>query len=289
MIGYWGNGAYAPHGGGYGAFPSPYGAQPAHGPHQLAYGPQVHSPKERLTFVLVHGSWADAGFWNGVAAALSGEGHRVYAPEYAGHGSDPNTNVTHADITESVVGAIVAKDLKDIVLVGHSFGGSVVQTTAQRVPDRIKRIVFMDGFVLKDGQSLADQFPPAALQGFEQLRKASSDDTIMLPYPLFRDTFVNLADGALARALYAEIRPEPAKPLFEKLNLKKFYALDTPKSYLFLTGDNAVQQGEGYGWHPHMSSRLGTFRLIEAQGDHMTLFRTRPEYYARKLYEASRD
>jgi pimeloyl-ACP methyl ester carboxylesterase len=248
-----------------------------------------YPPLQRLTFVLLHGAWADASFWNGVAAELRQMGHLVYVPEYPGHGNDPNTNVTHAMITKAVVDFIVARNLRDIVLVGHSFGGSVVQTTAQQVPDRIKRIVFMNAFVIGDGQSLADQFPPPMLQGFEQLRQSSSDDTIMLPFPVFRETFVNLADLALAKRLYGEIRPEPAKPLFEKLNLKKFYRLETPRSYLYLTEDNALPQGEGYGWHPHMSFRLGMFRLIRSHGDHMTYFRTEPVMLARKLYEASRD
>lgn len=242
-----------------------------------------------LTFVLIHGSWADASFWNGVAAELQKMGHTVYAPEYPGHGNDPNKNVTHAMITKSVADYIVAHDLRDIVLVGHSFGGSVIQKTAELVPDRIKRLVFMDGFVLGDGQSVADQLPPSVKQTFEQLRQKSKDDTILLPFAFFRELFVNLADLGLARQLYSEVRPEPAKPLFEKLDLKKFYSLNTPKSYLYLTEDNVLPQGEGYGWHPHMSGRLGLFRLIKSHGDHMTFFRSEPALLAKRLYEASRD
>ncbi|WP_459500560.1 alpha/beta fold hydrolase [Bacillus sp. C1] len=58
--------------------------------------------QQQLTFVLVHGSWADAHFWDGVAAVLRRRGHAVYMPEYAGHGKDPNKNVTHAMVTKSV-------------------------------------------------------------------------------------------------------------------------------------------------------------------------------------------
>lgn len=253
------------------------------------YGIRAYPPIQPLTFVLVHGAWADAGFWNGVAGELRRMGHKVYAPEYPGHGSDPNTNVTHAQLSKAVADYIKANDLRDIVLVGHSFGGSVVQKTAELVPDRIKRLVFMNAFVLGDGESVLDQFPPPVQRTFEQLRKASKDDTIMLPYPIFREQFVNLADMALAKKLYADIRPEPAKPSFEKLDLKKFYSLQTPRSYLYMTQDNVLPQGEGYGWHPHMSSRLGLFRLIKSDGDHMTWFHTNPGVLAQKLYEASRD
>lgn len=254
--------------------------------------PYTYDPAEvtqPLTFVLVHGAWADASFWDPVAAELRRMGHTVYAPEFPGHGADPNTNVTHMMQHAAVTDFIQSHDLRDVVLVGHSFGGSIIQKVAEQVPDRLKRIVFIDAFVVGDGQSVADQFPPSVAQGFEQLRKASKDDTILLPYPVFRDTFVNLADAETAKRLYAGVRPEPAKPLFQKLDLKKFYALSTPRSYVFLTGDNAVPQTADYGWHPHMSSRLGTFRLVVGKGDHMTYFRTKPQYIAKKLYEAGRD
>ena len=256
---------------------------------QLPYFDYRLPPQQRLTFVLVHGSWADARFWDGIAAELRRRGHIVYAPEYAGHGNDPNKAVTHAMITKSVVDFITRLNLHDIILVGHSFGGSVIQKAAERIPDRIKRLVFWDAFVLQDGESVADEMPPQTRQGFEQLRAASNDDTIMLAFPLFRDLFVNTATLEEARRIYARISPEPAKPLFEKLDLKAFYALPTPKSYLFFYQDNVFAQGEGLGWYPHMSSRLGPFRLIVGDGDHMTDSLTRPAMVAQKLYEAGRD
>ncbi|AJK88069.1 MULTISPECIES: alpha/beta fold hydrolase [Lysinibacillus] len=247
------------------------------------------SPQQRLTFVLVHGSWADAHFWDGVAAELRSRGHIVYTPEYAGHGNDPNKNVTHAMITKSIVDFILECNLYDFVLVGHSFGGTIIQKVAEQVPKRIKRLVFWDAFVLKDGESVADAFPPQMRKGFEQLRANSKDDTIMLPFALFRDAFVNTATLEEAKQMYLNVTPEPAKPLFEKLNLKAFYTLPTPKSYVYFYQDNALPQGEGYGWHPNMSSRLGQFRLIVGDGDHFTDTLSRPYMLAQKIYEASRD
>ncbi|WP_219837326.1 alpha/beta fold hydrolase [Paenibacillus sp. R14(2021)] len=248
-----------------------------------------HRATQPLTFVLIHGSWGDASYWDQVAADLRKEGHTVYTPEYAGHGADTNKNVTHADITRSVVNYIVSRNLKNMILVGHSFGGSVIQKAAEQIPDRIKRLVFMNAYVLNDGESIADEVPPAAAQAFSQLRAASKDDTIMLPYPLFRETFVNLADATLASQLYNKVKPEPAKPFYEKLDLKKFYTLPTPRSYLYLTTDGVLPQGEGFGWHPHMSDRLGVFRLIKTPGDHFSTVKTEPARIAEKLYEAARD
>ncbi|MCM3748417.1 alpha/beta hydrolase [Paenibacillus pasadenensis] len=244
---------------------------------------------ERLNFVLIHGSWADASYWQETSAELQRMGHTVYVPEYPGHGGDNNPNVTQAQITQAVADYITSRNLKDIILVGHSFGGTIVQTTSQLIPDRVKRNVFMNAFVLQDGQTLADQLPPPTVEAFKQLTQASGNNTIMLPYGLFRETFANLADGPLAQYLYSRMLPEPAGPLFEKLNLSRFYSLPIPRSYLYLTTDGVLPQGEGYGWHPHMSLRLGVFRLIKAPGDHMSTVKTNPGLIARKLVEAARD
>ncbi|MWC27998.1 alpha/beta hydrolase [Paenibacillus sp. MMS18-CY102] len=243
-----------------------------------------------LTFVLVHGAWADASFWDGIAAHLQRMGHIVHAPEYPGHGSDLNKNVTHAMQSQAIADYIIQHQLRDVVLVAHSFGGTVVQKAAELVPDRIKRLVFWNAFVLNNGESAFEEVPPAAQQAFDQIRKNSGNNTIMLPFPLFRDTFVNLASFEQAKYLYDRISPEPAGPLYEKLDLSKFYTLTMPRSYVYLTEDAVLPQyGPDYSWHPRMSSRLGLFRLIKGHGDHMTTAKTEPHHIAKLLYLAGRD
>lgn len=252
-----------------------------------------HDFRERdqpLTFVLIHGSWADASFWSGIAAELRKKGHTVYVPEYPGHGADPNKAATHAMMTKSIADYVTSRNLKNIILVGHSFGGSLVQKVAELIPDRLKRLVFLNAFVLKDGGMLADEFPPSMQAMFKQLLESSKDNTVMLPFPLFRESFANLASYSQAQQLYKKVTPEPAQPLFEKLDLKKFYSLQVPKSYVHLMEDTAIPLGSpDYGWHPHMSSRLGLYRFIQVHGDHMSTPQFEPKLIARKLYEASRD
>ncbi|MGO4185691.1 alpha/beta fold hydrolase [Paenibacillus sp. MCAF9] len=246
--------------------------------------------EQPLTFVLVHGSWADASFWNGIGYELTSMGHTVFAPEYPGHGADPNKNVTHEMISHSVAASIASRNLQQIILVGHSFGGSVIQKVAELIPERIRRLVFLDAFVLNDGEMVADEFPAPVKASFQQLRENSKDDTIMLPFSLFRETFVNLASLGLAEKMYSMVSPEPAKPFYEKLDLKVFYSLNMPKSYIFLTEDNVLPQyNSEYGWHPHMSNRLGLFRYIQGHGDHMSTAKTHPEMLAHRIYEAGRD
>lgn len=81
-------------------------------------------------------------------------------PELPVHGILTDKNVTHEQITNAVIEYIEKKDLKHIIILGHSFSGTVVATVAQQIPDRIDRIVFSNAFVPLDGQSLYDQLPP---------------------------------------------------------------------------------------------------------------------------------
>lgn len=252
------------------------------------HAPAPAAPSEHLTFVLVHGAWADAGFWTKTADELRKAGNTVYVPEYAGHGKLYDPNVTHEQITDSVVNYIKGKNLKNIVLVGHSFGGTIIQKVAEQIPDRIHRLVFFDAFVPLDGQSSVDQTPPEFQALFQQLKDSAGNNTIPMPFAIFRDNFTNTASLTLSKESYKSAKPEPAGPLYEKLDLKKFYSLNIPKSYLYLEGDTALPQGQ-YGWNPTQSSHLGNYRLITGEGDHMTTAFAEPKMLANKLVQAGRD
>jgi pimeloyl-ACP methyl ester carboxylesterase len=239
------------------------------------------------TFVLVHGSWHDGGAWAPVIKHLQKLGHAAFGPTVAGHGKGVPKNVNHAQCTQSIVDYIVKNDLKDFVLVGHSYGGTIISKVAEAVPERIRRLVFWNAFVCANGHSLNDEVPPHYRALFDQIAKASPDNTVMLPYPIWREAFINDADEKLARASYETLSPEPYQPFVDKLDLTKFYGLQIPKSYLNCTEDTALPHGE-WTWHPRMSSRLGLFRLVQMPGSHEAIF-SNPTLLAEKFVEAGRD
>jgi len=239
------------------------------------------------TFVLVHGAWHDGSAWDPTVRHLESRGHRAFAPTMAGHGKSPARNVNHAQCTESIVRSIVDRSLRDVVLVGHSFGGTVICKVAEAIPERIKRLVFLNAFVLKDGNSLMDESPPHYVELFERLAKESADYTVMIPFPIWRESFVNDADIETAKWTYAQLSPEPYQPCKDKLDLKKFYSLQTPRSFINCTEDIALPPGE-WGWHPKMSSRLGLHRLVQMPGSHEVIY-TNPSALAEKIWEAGRD
>ncbi|MGA7221446.1 MAG: alpha/beta hydrolase [Candidatus Acidiferrales bacterium] len=239
------------------------------------------------TFVLVHGSWHDGSAWDATIRQLDSEGHKAFAPTIAGRGKGVHKLVNHAQSTQSIVDYVTANSLTDFVLVGHSFGGTIISKVAEAIPGKIRRLVFLNGFVLKDGNSLVDEVPPHYAALFTQLSRESADHTVMIPFPIWREAFVNDADLDLARWTYSQLSPEPFQPSLDKLDLKKFYSLDIPKSYINCTEDTALPMGE-FGWHPRMSGRLGLYRLVQMPGGHEVIF-TNPIGLAKKIIEAGRD
>ena len=104
------------------------------------------------TYVLVHAACHDGGAWADVADHLRQRGHQVHCPTMAGHGEGADRDVTHDDCVASVAEYIERHDLTNFVLVGHSFAGSVIARLAARIPEKVRRLVFLNAFVPEDGR-----------------------------------------------------------------------------------------------------------------------------------------
>ena len=125
----------------------------------LAARPAFAQNPDRTTFVLVHGAWGGAWDWWTVDSLLTSHGHRVERVTLTGlgdrvHLSSPDIGLdVHVD---DVVNRIVWERLDEVVLVGHSYGGVVAALAAARVPDRIRRVVYVDAILPENGRSVAD-------------------------------------------------------------------------------------------------------------------------------------
>jgi pimeloyl-ACP methyl ester carboxylesterase len=124
------------------------------------------------TFVLVPGFWLGAWAWHSTAAELRRHGHDVYPISLTGlgeraHLARPDTGLD-VHVTD-VVNLLRYEDLRDVVLVGHSYAGSVVTAAADRVTDRVAQLVYVDTGPLPDGVAQVEFTPPA-----ERERNAAS-------------------------------------------------------------------------------------------------------------------
>jgi pimeloyl-ACP methyl ester carboxylesterase len=116
-----------------------------------------------LAFVLVHGAWGGSWMWSRVARLLRAAGRDVYTPSLTGIGE--RTHLASPDIglsthVHDVLGVFTYERLSDVVLVGHSYGGMVITAVADRVPEKIRALVYLDAFVPKDGEAVLDIVRP---------------------------------------------------------------------------------------------------------------------------------
>ena len=236
------------------------------------------------TLVLIHGSWHGGCAWKAVIRELSANGHRAHAPTLPGHGPGAERiGISHQDCVNAVMNFIQERGLTDVVLVGHSFGGTVIQKVAELLPERIARVVFLDALILRDNESVVDILPPEFAALVTALANASSENTTLIPWEAWREHFIQDAPESLARSTWEQLSPEPNQVNVDKVELKGFYSLAIPRSFIHCRQDKSL--GPGY-FHPQMSSRLGKFKLLEMDGSHEVLF-TRPAELAEKIVEAS--
>lgn len=170
------------------------------------------------TYVLVHGAWGGAWDWKTVDSMLTAQGNTVYRPELTGlgervHLASPDIRLeTH--ITD-VVNAIVWEDLHDVILVGHSYGGMVITGVVDRIPERIRRVVYVDAFLPDSGESAMNLAPPGGLARQSMIR----DGFIVPPWVA--------ADAPIPHDV-----PQPLKTFTDTLRLTNPKAHAVPGSYI---------------------------------------------------------
>jgi pimeloyl-ACP methyl ester carboxylesterase len=116
------------------------------------------------TFVLVPGFWLGAWAWHSTAAELRRQGHDVYPISLTGLGERAHLGRPDTDFdvhVTDVVNLLRYESLRDVVLVGHSYAGSVVTAAADRVTDRVAQLVYVDTGPLPDGVAQVEFTPPA--------------------------------------------------------------------------------------------------------------------------------
>ena len=118
----------------------------------------------KRTFVLIHGAWHGGWCWRRVVDLLEGQGHKVFAPTLTG--LCEKSHLLSKDITlrthvDDIVNLVTWEGLKDICLVGHSYGGMPISVAAEALEGRIASFVFLDAFVPENGETPLDLVPPA--------------------------------------------------------------------------------------------------------------------------------
>ena len=138
------------------------------------------------TFVLVHGAWHGSWCWKRVRKALQAQGHDVFTPTLTGVGERSHLLTRQVNLEthiDDVTNLIRWEELSDVVLCGHSYGGCVIGGVADRVPDRIGALVYLDAFILRNGECLLDHVPPEQHAGMREGMRISGEGWKAPPIP----------------------------------------------------------------------------------------------------------
>ena len=123
------------------------------------------------TFLFVHGAWHGGWCWAKTEQELRNKGHETHAPTLTGLGE--RAHLAHAEITpdshvEDILAVIKWRELDDIILVGHSYGGLIITGVASAVPEKISSLIYLDAFVPEEsGASIFANANPARMAQFE--------------------------------------------------------------------------------------------------------------------------
>src|ERR671916_3458897 len=178
------------------------------------------------SYVLVPGAWLGGGAWQDVAARLRSRGHDVYPITLTGLGERVHLARPEADLEThitDVVNTVEWNDLEDVILAGHSYAGIVVTGVADRIPDRIEQLVYVDSAPFADGMAMTDLYPPDALAALQQTVDQAGDGW-RWPFPGFEKLAEDASVAGLGEreqaAITARATPQPWATYTQPLRLE---------------------------------------------------------------------
>lgn len=172
-------------------------------------------------FVLVHGGGHGGWCWDKLTPLLRAEGHRVYTPTLTGLGERKHLLTEATDLEthiEDVVGVLAYEDLRDVVLVGHSYGGMVITGVADRSRDRIGRMVFLDAAIPRNGEALVDTSPGIRKVAEAGLRTVNGVELVLWPDPQIVAIY-GITEQMDRVWMEPKLTPHPWRSFVQKLHL----------------------------------------------------------------------
>lgn len=220
-------------------------------------------------FVLVHGAWCGGWVWRETARFLRAAGHDVFTPTLTGLGE--RAHLGHPDVdldthVQDIVGVLTYENLTDVILVGHSYSGMVITGVAERAPERLKHLIYLDALVPEDGKSRIDFISPEVFGHFKELVRTHGIPW-QVPPP----------------AGYPRLTPHPLKTFTQPIRVTNPAAAVLPHTFIHCTRESdplvvtsiaeAAGRAKKKGWH-----------CVELPANHMPMD-TMPQDLARLLID----
>jgi pimeloyl-ACP methyl ester carboxylesterase len=206
------------------------------------------------TFVVAHGAWSAGWAWKKMRSLMQAAGHEFWTPTYTGLGERAHLATPDVDLNthiQDILAVLEAEDLRDVYLIGHSYGGMVATGVADRARDRIKHIIYVDAFAPKDGQSAFDLQPPDAVAQRRAAAKQNGDGWRLATGPMPPDTSPEDTAWATPRR-----KPQPIKTFDTKLTLSA--EPSAPRTYIYAKRARPadefrqfLERAKREGWHAY--------------------------------------
>jgi len=183
------------------------------------------------TIVLVHGGTSGGWAWKHIASKLRGEGHEVYTPTLTGVGERVHLLTREVGLDTQItdiVNVLIFEDLHNVVLVGHSVAGMIITGVADRAPERISKLIYLDAFLPENRESIMDLLEPEWKKMTEHVIQTQGDGWL---FPVVADSKDEKNDRH---------RPHPSKVFTDKLNLTRKARGDIASMYVRFTADKQL-------------------------------------------------
>src|SRR3954470_23767586 len=177
-------------------------------------------------YVLVPGAWLGGWAWRDVAARLRARGHDVFPITLTGLGERVHLARPEVDLEThiaDVVNTVKWNDLDDVIVAGHSYAGIVITGVADRIPDRLSQLVYVDSATLADGMAMTDLYPPDALAALRQTVDQAGNGW-RWSFPGFEELTKNVSVAGLGEreqaVIAAKATPQPWATYTQPLRLE---------------------------------------------------------------------
>ncbi len=228
-------------------------------------------PSKQTTFVLVHGAWHGGWCWKKVRPLLQAAGHVVHTPTLTGLGERAHLSRPEIDLDthiQDVIKAIEYEDLREVILVGHSYAGMVIAGVAAKAPERLAQVVYLDAFLPEDGRSLNDYSIGAA--GYEENVRKNGDGWRLPLAGTLTLQMLGITDPADVAWMAPRMVDQPYKTFTQPVhipsgiasNLRHVYLLSSDRKHYIEASRRAQAKG---------------FRLLHVPGAGHDVMVTRPK------------
>jgi pimeloyl-ACP methyl ester carboxylesterase len=242
--------------------------------------------------VLIHPAWHGSWCWKKITPLLRAGGHDVLTPTLTGLGE--RSHMAHSMVglethVQDVVNVLEYEDLSGVILVGHSNAGTLITGVADRAPERLSRLIYLDAFAPEDGQATIDLLPPNRRREMEALVRAEGYGWLLprlLPIPwdgIVRDVW-RVTDEADLRWMLGRLCPTPFKTFTDPVRRRNPATEKLPRTYIRCT----QYKSPVFDRHAEMARRAAGWRYRELASFHHPAV-TAPRELAKLLLEEGND